>query len=77
MICVSDIQKILKEYDMEQSLCHCCSVGEVTILRYLKGQMLLIKSTAINLKAIMNPYVFAEIFESNKEVLVWQLQKEK
>ena len=42
--------------------------GEVTILRYLKGQMPH-KEHSDKLKAIMNPYVFAEIFESNKEVL--------
>ncbi|HHU30989.1 MAG TPA: DUF4065 domain-containing protein [Firmicutes bacterium] len=69
LICVSDIQKILKEYDIgAKPLSLLLGWGEVTILRYLKGQMPH-KEHSDKLKAIMNPYVFAEIFESNKEVL--------
>ena len=51
LICVSGIQKILKEYDIGAKPCHCCSGGEKLPFCYLKGKCL-IKSTAINLKLL-------------------------
>lgn len=69
IIHVSEIEELLAKYNIgAKPLSLLLGWGEVTISRYLKGQ-LPIKEHSDKLKSLNNPYIFLEVLKGNKSIL--------
>ncbi len=69
IIQVSEIEELLETYNVgAKPLSLLLGWGEVTLTRYLKGQ-LPNKEHSEKLKSLKNPYIFFEIFNQNKHAL--------
>lgn len=69
IIQVAEIEELLETYNIgAKPLSLLLGWGEVTLTRYLKGQ-LPNKEHSEKLKALKNPYIFLQIFNENKHVL--------